>query len=124
MLPTPEEWVLAARGPTVRAYAWGQAPPDCAHASAENCQPELAVEHHSAGASPSGVQDVLLTPRELLRGGDKSLQQGCTTGSFCVAGSLAGVGEIHGVWPVQDEGDGGVEPTQPIFGFRCAWEAQ
>jgi Sulfatase-modifying factor enzyme 1 len=123
-LPTPEQWLMAARGPSVQPYAWGSSPPDCQRVPSEDCPgAAFVIGKHPAGAAPSGMQDVLLTPRELLRGASASLQQGCGTGAYCVAGSLGMRGEISQAWPIQNEQGEQADIAQPLFGFRCAWEA-
>jgi hypothetical protein len=69
------------------------------------------------------LQDVLLTPRELLAGHAGSVQTACVEGGFCVAGSTTPA-SIDMVWPIQDETDNFAELTQPLFGLRCVWEVQ
>jgi hypothetical protein len=77
-LPTLEQWMLAARGPSVSRYAWGSSDPTCAQhpkavkkddqTSCELADPSpVEVGKHADGASSSGTQDVLLTRAELLR---------------------------------------------------------
>jgi hypothetical protein len=89
-LPTVPQFVLAARGPygePIRRYPWGNTLPTCAESAnpttwnsssnlVVNCcgkhcdDPSLyTVGTHPAGASPLGMQDVLMTPFELLRRG-------------------------------------------------------
>jgi hypothetical protein len=124
-LPSPEQWLMAARGPTPQPFAWGAAPPDCKRFPSEPCKdPVFAVGQHAAGVSPSGMHDVLLTARELLGGVAGSVAQGCGKEAYCVAGSTGDSGRIDQIWPIQDEGDAAVDATQPLFGFRCAWEVK
>ncbi len=124
-LPSPEEWLMAARGPSAQPFAWGSAFPDCNRFPSELCKnPVFSVGQHPTGASPSGLDDVLLTSRELVAGVAKSAAQGCGAGAYCVAGSTSERGKIDQIWPIQDEGDAAPDATQPLFGFRCAWEVK
>ncbi len=61
-LPSEAEWEKAARGPTVRAFPWGDAAMTCTLANAwvdNYCVNDTsAVGSHPAGASPYGVMDM------------------------------------------------------------------
>ena len=103
-LPTLDQWLLAARGPELRRFPWGDAPTSCdqhpmapqllkrfaAVANADpaappvpDCAPtafdgsELAVGTHPTGASPSGMEDALLVPGELLTSDPSCLFNAC-----------------------------------------------
>jgi formylglycine-generating enzyme required for sulfatase activity len=67
-LPTPEEWLLAARGPDVARYAWGDARPTCERhpEASEPCGGTFAIARHPQGKSALGIEDVMLTRAELL----------------------------------------------------------
>jgi hypothetical protein len=99
-LPTLDEWLLAARGEAPTRFAWGDLPTGCeqhplapqllekskqgqlaAGASPDSCPsgsaPLLSVGSYSAGRAPSGMEDVLLLPGELLRGDKESVFNAC-----------------------------------------------
>src|SRR5262249_29945491 len=61
VLPTTEEWLMAARGSAVRRYPWGDAPPSCDHhPGALRCDgASWGVGVHATGAAASGMQDAL-----------------------------------------------------------------
>lgn len=133
-LPTSSQFLLAARGPTVTRFSWGDTAPTCnqrpdaasglsSHAGGP-CSPGSAsrdafsVGSHPAGASPFGVEDVLLTPGELVDVSTEALATACVPPlGACV---------VYGVRP------GAIEFFEPLsavddaiadhpYGFRCAW---
>lgn len=133
-LPTLEHWLHAARNPRlVQRYAWGQSSPKCEqHPGAlerarwKGCclQPPCDVEslltvgQHPDGASPSGMEDVLLTQGELLRQTRTSTLPACRGDSVCVVKSLSAGGIDAVVLPQ----NGRELQSARTLGFRCVWE--
>lgn len=136
-LPTDAEWLLAARGPAVRRFAWGDEPASCDQHPLGSPPPEartvgcerVGVEvaddvdeakRHPAGASPSGIQDILLTAGELVAGGSQSALTACRADAvMCVFGGLL-PGAIDAVAAVPWRTSGVAAGSPPPFGFRCA----
>lgn len=154
-LPTPDEWLLAARGESPKRYSWGDeasscdqhplageladhfnnrigAPPadpakrlDCP-AVADDFTPEVA--QHQGGASPSEMEDVLLTPGELLAGDPESMFNACgRDDQHCVVFGLEPAA-IDSVEPFFEAsaGSGGTHERSiaHAYGFRCVLESQ
>lgn len=128
-LPGPSQWLVAARGTSVRRYAWGGKLDACeqhpeARLRAKKCDvsdpTRLRVGRHHAGASPMGLEDVLSTPAELIAASPTSLPSACAPGArACVVRGLS-PGAIDLFAPIAN-GDQGATPS---FGFRCALEAK
>ena len=130
-LPSAAEWLLAARGPQVRRFAWGGDPPDCTRhwrvtleSTAPNqcCKGECdvaaaAVGKHSAGSSPSGIEDVLSTLGEHVIADPEVEVLGCRgSGTACyVTGNMPGA--IDSVLTLPQ---GQAIPS----GFRCVWREE
>jgi hypothetical protein len=122
-LPDAAEWLAAARGPTVRKYPWGADAPTCERhpvaggllATSRSCCTDDActpldlarIGTHPAGASPSGVQDVLVSSSELLR----STPSGCGVDSLCLVEGESGSPQGWRSVPAT--------ATAPVFTFRC-----
>jgi hypothetical protein len=138
-LPTVEQWIYAARGPTVQQFSWGNAGPDCNKhpralppfgdlagcCSGSTCDPIrfYAVGQHPEGASPTGILDVLLTPAEMLRGHNGAPLGACSGGrGACVVRSLL-AGSIDTAQTVSPDvsGDAYADPGVAV-GFRCVFE--
>lgn len=122
-LPTLDQWLVAARGPDVSPYPWGSTPPSCAQYApddSEDCvsatDKKGVVGEHPSGASPSGMQDALLTRTELVAGTPRAPFLVCEgQGSTCLVQSQVD-GGLRGVGPVAE---GATSIGQ--YGFRCAW---
>jgi hypothetical protein len=142
-LPTMSEWLLAARGPNPQRHAWGEHAPTCeqhpraadtpgafaneAAALEAGCEPaleaKLVVGEHESGAAASGMQDVLLTPGELLAQHEDAQFSGCGKGfeGCFVYGHSAG--EIDAVYPLGMQGASAEQAHSPhVYGFRCVLE--
>jgi hypothetical protein len=145
-LPTLEQWFLAARGTAPKRFAWGDALPVCEqHGLAYRYyadhtgkpispdMPKCEVRHpdavkvgeHPDGASGSGLQDVLLTQAELLRGTVDGTFPACTGAQRCVVyGLMPGSIDAVAAVPTSEAPDPGITdriaPTRD-FGFRCAF---
>ena len=117
---------MAARGSEVVRYAWGDEEPSCekhfaafkagqVRCCAGDCQ-RVSVKQRAAGASPMGVQDVLLVPGgELVGKGDSAGALSCSARSErCVVRSARrGGASIDYLHAANEE--------VKSFGFRCAW---
>ncbi len=131
-LPTLPQWFLAARGGGPSLYAWGDTAPTCEqHPLAEHpldapCKLAPAdlgrVALHKAGASPQGVEDVLLTTSELVEPSGDAFFTACKPANTkagaeqgaCVAYSSR-PGAIDSVVAIT-----GKTSAMP-YGFRCVW---
>lgn len=140
-LPTPEQWMYAARGPTVQRFPWGEGAPGCTqHPRAvssdhvqkgccadASCEPVkyYAVGSHPAGASPWGLLDVLATPTELLRGTKGSALPACAHegGACAVQGNAPGAIDFV-KWISSDMGEPPRTEESDVYGFRCVFEVK
>jgi hypothetical protein len=139
-LPTIEQWVYAARGPSIQQFAWGQTAPDCTkHQRAipirgngtgccpnDACDPSTyyAVAQRPDVASPTGLLDVLLTPTELLRGHQGSSVPACSRDvGACVVRGLH-PGAIDFAASVCDDLNHDASYADPgaVSSFRCVFE--
>jgi formylglycine-generating enzyme required for sulfatase activity len=134
-LPTMTEWQLAARGGAPAPFSWGTAAATCDVHPATNAVGEsapcatdgnltaaFAVGKHPAGASPFGVEDVLLTRGEILAASDDAQFSACAAPHVaCIVHGVV-TGGIDAFAPVTrsaaEDGDGASEVTA---GFRCVW---
>jgi formylglycine-generating enzyme required for sulfatase activity len=123
-LPTIEEWLVSARGNTVTRWPWGNRQPGCdehplALGSYEACCPKpdcsrvsaLAVGRHPGGESPTGLQDVLLSRGELVRGGRGRV--GCRHPTCIISGTRPGAIDFS-VAPPQSG-----SPVDQPYSYRC-----
>jgi len=89
---------------------------------------DIAVGKHSTGASPSGIEDVLLTPGELLRGEKNGQFAACSRADgHCVVFGMD-PGAIDGVQPFYKlPTDRAAAVPQVVtgraYGFRCVVSA-
>jgi hypothetical protein len=143
-LPVFPEWLLAARGPSPQRFAWGDSEPGCDRhpraadvdgaflteeaAQEAGCVPPveapLVIGEHAAGAAASGMEDVLLTPAELLAPQATAQFSACSSGfAGCfVYGHTPG--EIDAVFPIdKPSAKAPAEQRAPlVYGFRCVLE--
>jgi hypothetical protein len=142
-LPSLEEWLLAARGGSPRRFSWGDSAATCEQhplaldpaqqrlsgtlmagqvPTATKCGQPLAqrfeVGKHAGGASPFGVEDVLLARGELLGGEPGSHFAPCAkSGRSCM---------VYGVLPgaidaVKLVDEAGTAAMSDAYTFRCVW---
>lgn len=150
-LPTLPQWLLAARGPSPKRFAWGDRLATCAEhpggvkvpvesaderraavervraaASYEPCGTSVsvryAVDQHPAGTSPHGLKDVLLAPSELLAKDAESPYGSCRgKQGYCSVYGSA-PGAIDFVRETPIEKTDSESTSQaPSFAFRCVW---
>lgn len=131
-LPDSTQWLAAARGPTIRRYAWGNSITACEqHPLARVRGLECAatdierfhVGSHPMGTSPMGIEDVLLTPAELVATSTDAWASVCRIPSpgCLVTGMPAGAIDGFSQITAPSTPDAGM-PTTTLFGFRCAME--
>ena len=145
-LPTLAEWMRAARGPVPQRFPWGDAAATCEQHPRASAPPQqrlgfeearvnaeygycgveadarLRTGEHFAGASAAGLEDILLSEGELVRGsagGPISVCLGESSG--CVVFGLM-PGAIDAAEPVATakttEGSDALPVSHP-YGFRC-----
>ena len=117
-LPTMAEWQLAARGKQPTRFSTGSRPhsanehPRAAKLAVSRTVFEVATR--PGGASEFGVEDILLTPGELLSADESAHFASCrASGEFCV---------MHGLVPGAIDGVQAIHATVPrslVYGFRC-----
>lgn len=135
-LPTSEQWLYAARGKVPQRFPWGAAPGTCAQSpvalsptthraccsDAAGCDTsKLIVGASTAGASPTGVEDILLTPAELIAGDSSSHFSVCANAAFACAATgtvPAAIDSFSAAASAADES----HPSAATYGFRCVWE--
>lgn len=131
-LPTRAQWFAAARGSEFLEFPWGNDAPTCDRhpvvdgmlASSQACCPpgvacdprELGrVGMHPAGASPSGVEDVLLAGGELIQG-DVGLTGCADAKTTCLITGARG--HARGVRTLS------ADDAAPVYAFRCVLGAK
>lgn len=118
-LPTAPEWLAAARGAQPERYPWGNTRATCEqHGRAAGCEPSLGIGAHQPGVSAAGVQDVLLSPGELVAPIANSTFAACAPPNRGCVVHGAEPGSIDAVEPAR-RGDA---PLGTQYGFRCAWD--
>jgi Sulfatase-modifying factor enzyme 1 len=125
-LPRASEWLMAARGAEVATFSWGNQDPTCerhpvarglmARESScchrdESCDIKalLTVGSHPSGASPSGVEDVLIADGEYVTPDDRSSLTDCGGGACLISGRG---GQIEAI--------SSAEESTCAVTFRCA----
>lgn len=127
-LPGAAEWLVAARGPAVHRFAWGDAAATCERhplgppegPGATCATATLEIDRYPTGASPVGLADVLLTSGELTRvaPGEPVLACAANEGA-CVVGGIE-PGAIDGFRRLPPEvAAADVASRVAPFGFRC-----
>lgn len=131
-LPTLAQFMLAARGSSVTRYPWGNQPATCKQlpdalrspftgpvspcTSPSDALKNFAVGQHPAGASPLGVEDVLLAPGELVGTSSNPWTPSCGSPyAGCVAYGLL-PGAIDAFEALPPEGT-----AHHAYEFRCVW---
>jgi formylglycine-generating enzyme required for sulfatase activity len=135
-LPTLAQWELAARGSQPSEFPWGAVPPTCpvhpavgesferSPCSRETASviPNHSVGAHHDGASPTGVEDVLLTRGELIVASSDAQFSSCQPPMTGCTASGARPGAIETFVPIvahPAESEKGISGT--TAGFRCVW---
>lgn len=121
-LPTLLEWLDAARGPSIARFPWGDLPPTCDQhplggTPIKPCTPPsvLEVGGHAAGASKSGMRDVLLAPGELVATDADSIFAACATRYPACVVTGTSPGAIETVEAVRRA------PVSTKYAFHCAY---
>lgn len=149
-LPKLSEWLLAARGRSPRRFSWGDGSATCdqhgvAHAWLQQLQRSdidtmraaddvpaetdcatpstrpFEVAKHAAGASPFGIEDVLIAKAELLGGYPENHFAVCEGSEHgCIVYGLI-PGAIDAVRATDEARESAI--THP-YTFRCAWSKE
>lgn len=143
-LPTLAQWFLAGRGTVPVRFSWGNELPSCeqlAHARAYHLSPHgellfpgaspceqpgataLAVGQHPAGASAVGIEDVLSTGSEWLRGGSGHFPACADSSRTCLVYGRT-PGSIESVAHATGGGADRAASVEARATFRCAFTAE
>ncbi len=144
-LPTLPEWLRAARGPEVQEHPWGKDPASCEeHARAvvidgtgmeqtrsscpELAEKRFATRHHPQGASAAGLEDILISPSELVEGSERALFGACANKQLCLVygrnpGAIDAVRPFAQLIPTspKDEDSSSLKLVPMTYGVRCAF---
>jgi hypothetical protein len=134
-LPTFEQWLLAARGPSPQRYPWGTKEATCEQhplgvltrpgACLGLAKSALSIGQRSAGASPLGVHDLLLAGAELLDTSEDAMFTACKKAKSAPGIDRACV--VYGLQPgaidsvMEIRADSQRSEFAPGYGFRCVW---
>jgi hypothetical protein len=126
-LPDLHQWQLAARGPDVLRYSWGDKTDDCGLHPGQHdpknqnrvcgtSTHDFEVGQHPSGASAYGMQDMLLATGELLAVSSSVQFTPCQFGPGCfVTGTKPGAIDSVGSVKTEDAVPGNSSS------FRCAF---
>jgi len=146
-LPTLAEWQYAARGSEPQRFPWGTKAPNCDQhplglpaveqtntnathilGSVQPClmmkkDLSLVVGKHPAGASRFNVEDLLITPAELLSTDAEVLVAGCRDGfDGCIVYGFE-PGAIDSVSPIRfTDANSDSATSLKVYSFRCVME--
>ena len=125
-----DQLLLAARGPEVRRFPWGNELADeKQHAAGsstpgELTEPDLTVGRHKEGASSYGVEDIMITQGELVHSSANALVSACSSRfRGCIVYGLV-PGALDSAEPVGVDDRNEQIPVRTQYGFRCVWNEE
>jgi hypothetical protein len=136
-LPDENQWLLAARGPSIHRWPWGDTAPSCqqhplsqaSDISEAGCArgqydplKVFATGLHKAGTARSGAADILLTNGELLRAAPSTISSTCAgrDPGVCLVVSLS-PGAIDAARSITLQPSPSSMSSLPTYSFRCVW---